>query len=81
MEILIWFVLGFGLAHIFQVTTKRWALWDKKTGWQFHHSLFGLASILIALFLPDLRWELIGFGLGIIFEHTLKCGFVFIKRW
>lgn len=81
MSSIIFFILGFLVAHIFQVTTKKWVLWDKRLGWQSHHILFGLALIVAAIFISDYRVPFIGLGLGIIVEYTLKCGFVFIKRW
>lgn len=75
------FILGFILAHLFQVYTKKWALWDKKIGCQVHHCLFGVILILLSLFFPRYRVELIASGLGVILEHTLKYGFRFLGRW
>jgi len=56
-------------------------MWDKRLGWQIHHSIFGLVLILMAPFLLNYKIELIFSGLGIIAQHTLSDGLVFIRRW
>ncbi len=81
ITIIVSFLIGFLLAHLFQILTVKWAMWDKKVGWQFHHSLFGLILIIISIWFPHSRAELVSAGIGIIAEHTWKCGFVFFKKW
>jgi hypothetical protein len=81
IKIFLFFSLGFLVSLIFEKTTKKWALWDEKVGWQFHHSLFGLGLILVALILGEYQIELISAGVGIIVQHTFSDGFVFLRRW
>jgi len=75
------FAGGFWVAFIFERKTKKWAMWDRKLGWQIHHSIFGLALFLVALFLPRHKIELIFSGLGIIFQYFLSDGLVFVRKW
>ncbi len=60
-----------------KITTKK--------GYHFHHSMYGLTSFLPVPIMIDnhhvlTTFMLIGLGLGIIIEHTIKCGFIFITK-
>ncbi len=46
-------------------------------GYRLHHSLYGIASILYGT--TNKNHFLIGFGIGIIIQHTLTDGFRFIS--
>jgi len=54
-------------------------------GYHFHHSMYGLTSFIVAPFtLTDnhiiTALILIGFGLGVIIDHTIEEGFIFITK-
>lgn len=56
-----------------------------KKGYHFHHSMYGLTSFLAVPVMIDNHHMLttvmlIGLGLGIIIEHTIQCGFVFLTK-
>ncbi len=48
------------------------------SGWRLHHSLYGLLFILLGLI--NKKVFLLGFGIGIIAQHTLTDGFWFLTR-
>ena len=55
----------------------------RKKGYHIHHSTYGLVCCLVAPFIANNIFETIffmGFGLGIIIEHTLHERFVFIEK-
>ena len=82
-------ILGFSSGFLFGF------LWDIATfkigtqhmahqnGYHYHHSLFGLISFLL---IPKLWGDInkalfaFGFGIGVILQHYLKDGFVFITK-
>jgi hypothetical protein len=66
---------------IFENITKKWALWNKKIGWQFHHSLIGLILVLLRLAFSPYRLELISAGVGVIIQYTALDGLIFIRKW
>jgi hypothetical protein len=77
------FLGGFVFALTWEVSTLRIGHWAYQKGYHFHHSLFGIAAFL---FVP-LFWEesnkvivLLGFGTGIIVQHSIKEGFRFITK-
>lgn len=80
MFYLLLFLLSYFLSWLFEKTTKRWAMWDKKIGWQIHHSIFGLLALILIPIFPIYIWELAAIGLGIIAQHTRSDGFVFLKK-
>lgn len=60
-----------------RITTKK--------GYHFHHSMYGLTSFFAAPIMINnnhvlTTLVLIGLGLGIIIEHTIQCGFVFLTK-
>jgi hypothetical protein len=66
-------------------TVKKLDRIGRHKGYHFHHSMYGLTSFMavpFALrnhhFLTTLI--LIGFGLGLIIDHTIEEGFVFITK-
>lgn len=54
-------------------------------GYHLHHSMYGVTSLFIVPFTAShhifTTIFLLGFGIGIIIEHTLEEGFVFISKW
>ncbi len=48
------------------------------SGYKLHHSLYGVFFLLISF--VSKKYFFLGFGLGIIFQHTLTDGFRFIQR-
>lgn len=60
-----------------RITTKK--------GYHFHHSMYGLTSFFAVPIMINNNHVLttivlIGLGLGIIIEHTIQCGFVFLTK-
>jgi hypothetical protein len=61
---------------------------DKLTtpkGYHLHHSMYGITSFVAVPFMFDhhhfaTTLFLLGFGLGVILEHTIQCGFVFLTK-
>ena len=54
-------------------------------GYHFHHSMYGVTSFMIVPFTLTnhhvlTTFILIGFGLGVIIDHTIEEGFVFITK-
>lgn len=47
-------------------------------GYKLHHSLYGI--IFLTIFLINKKSFYLGFGLGIIFQHTITDGFRFIQK-
>ena len=54
-------------------------------GYHVHHSMYGVTSLFIIPFTAGHHVMttifLLGFGIGIILEHTIEEGFVFISKW
>jgi hypothetical protein len=48
------------------------------SGYRMHHSLYGLLSV--AVFAVTKKHFFLGFGLGIIIQHTVTDGFWFITK-
>jgi hypothetical protein len=80
------FILGFTIAYIYEFGGKYLAklLFDDDNlgliiyGYRFHHSLYGLLAFFLASKNKDWFW--IGFGLGIIAQHTYFGRFEFISK-
>ena len=71
------FVYDYNPKKIEKITTKK--------GYHFHHSIYGLTSFFAAPIMINRHHVLttlmlIGLGLGIIIEHTIQCGFVFLTK-
>ena len=52
-------------------------------GYHFHHSIYGATSLFVVPFTLShftITLALIGFGLGVIIDHTLEEGFIFITK-
>jgi hypothetical protein len=49
------------------------------SGYKLHHSLYGLFFIILGLLRSKNFY--VWFGLGIIFQHTLTDGFLFIQKY
>lgn len=89
VRVLTFFILGFVMSRAWNYLTvyviKTYKCAHIK-GIHFHHSLFGVISIFLAVYFflnRDLEkfFILTSFGIGIIVEHTLSvCGFVFITK-
>jgi len=80
---LVGFLSGFVFAVLWGVTTPKIAYLSRQRGYHFHHSLFGLLAFLsVLLFRNDLNKSLfaLGFGLGVILQHTLSEGLIFITK-
>ncbi len=81
-------LLGFSSGFIFafllwKITASKIGYLTHQGGYHFHHSLFGLLAFL---FIPIFRSDsnktffIVGFGLGVILQHTIKERFVFITK-
>jgi hypothetical protein len=91
-EIVIFLVavfLGFFLSKfvsfIYDSTPEKIDRITTKKGYHVHHSIYGLGSFIVAPIMIDNHHVLttvvlIGLGLGIIIEHTIQCGFVFLTK-
>jgi len=69
--------------YIIQKKAKRWHHIGIKKGYHVHHSVYGLATFFFIPITIQNAFEtvcFVGFGVGIIVEHTLHDGFVFISR-
>lgn len=68
---------------IIQKKARRWHHIGIKKGYHLHHSMYGLALFaLTPITVGNLVETLavVGFGLGIIIEHTIHDGFVFVNK-
>lgn len=89
MEIL-YLLLGFSGGFIFGFVWEFVTMQILKTGkyahidgWHFHHSLFGLISFLVAYLSRNDFIKImffVGFGVGVITQHTITDRFVFLSR-
>lgn len=77
-------LFGYGFSDvIIQRKARRWHHIGIRKGYHFHHSLYGLAMFALTPITFGNIFEtlgLIGFGLGIIIEHTIHDSFVFINK-
>ena len=95
MQELILFLLAFSLGFsasrlwfVFSYRSNKVKKLDRvgrHKGYHFHHSIYGITSFMIVPFTLTnhhmlTTLVLIGFGLGIIIDHTIEEGFVFITR-
>ncbi|MFH0853130.1 MAG: hypothetical protein V1853_01880 [bacterium] len=74
---------GFVVGFIWETSTRKIIHLAHRNGYHYHHSLFGLVAFLfIPKFWYDLNKALFiaGFGLGIIIQHTINEGFIFITK-
>ena len=76
-------VIGFLFGVLWEISTDSIGHWACHKGYHFHHSLFGP---LMLFFIPWV-WHssghlffLLGGAAGIVFQHTLNEGFIFITR-
>lgn len=84
---IIYLILGFSSGFIFaflwEVSTLKIGHLAHQKGYHFHHSLFGLIAFLfIPKFWGDMNKVLFvfGFGTGVIIQHAIKEGFIFITK-
>lgn len=79
--LLIYTFLGYVFSDyiIVKKARKFHSVGRSKRGYHIHHSMYGVLSFLLAPFTVHSLF-LIGFGLGIIIEHTLTERFVFIEK-
>lgn len=83
--VIIGFFLSTFLSFIYDFTPEKIDRITTKKGYHVHHSMFGLTSFLVTPIMIDNHHVLttvvlIGLGLGIILEHTIQCGFIFITK-
>lgn len=78
------FVLGIITAFIYESLAKTVGIniFNKEalivSGYKLHHSLYGVFFLLFSL--VSQKYFFLGFGLGIIFQHTITDGFLFIQK-
>lgn len=64
-------------------TVKKLDRIGRHKGYHFHHSMYGLTSLFVVPFTLThfiVTMALIGFGLGVIIDHTIEEGFIFITK-
>ncbi len=74
---------GFFLGFLWEVSTLKIGHMAYRNGYHYHHSLFGLvAFLLLPKFWddPNKAFFVVGFGIGMITQHTVKEGFIFITK-
>lgn len=86
------FSLGFAASRLWFIFLYRSHPMVKKLdriglhkGYHFHHSMYGLTSFMVVPFTLTNNHVLttlilIGFGLGVIIDHTIEEGFIFITK-
>ncbi len=86
------FSLGFSASRLWFIFLYRSHPMVKKLdkiglhkGYHFHHSMYGLTSFMVVPFTITnnhvlITLILIGFGLGVIIDHTIEEGFIFITK-
>ncbi len=85
-----YFIGGYFFAFLWGFVTEKVLKIDhfaRQKGFHFHHSVFGLIGIPVAIFVlfyyknTELFFNILIFSGGVIVEHTLtKDGFVFITK-
>src|ERR1035437_6164287 len=64
-------------------TVKKLDRLGRHKGYHFHQSLYGATSLFVVPFTIThflVTLILIGFGLGVIIDHTIEEGFIFITK-
>lgn len=77
------FFSGFIFGFLWEISTSKIRHLAHQNGHHYHHSLFGLGAFLfIPKFLGDLNkmFFITGFGLGVIVQHAIKEGLIFITK-
>lgn len=76
------FLSGFIFGALWERSTKKISHLCHQGGYHFHHSLFGIFVLFFIPFVVDINKILfiICFGLGVITQHTIQDGFVFITK-
>jgi len=83
------FMLGFGWGWFWEARTKKIYHLAHVKGYHFHHSLYGIVSILLIPVIWHRNWlnkrsklisVSIGFSLGVITQHSRSDGFVSITK-
>jgi hypothetical protein len=79
------FLLSSFVSFIYNSSPEKVERLTTKKGYHIHHSMYGLTSFMAAPIMisnhhPLTTLILIGLGLGIITEHTIRCGFNFITK-
>lgn len=69
--------------YVIMKKAKRWHHIGIKKGYHIHHSMWGVAALALTPMTLSNIFEtvaLVGFGIGIIIEHTISDSFVFINK-
>lgn len=64
-------------------TVKKLDRLGRHKGYHFHHSIYGATSLFVVPFTIThfiVTLAFIGFGLGVIIDHTIEEGFIFITK-
>lgn len=78
------FILGIIAAFVYESLAKSIGIniFKKEalivSGYKLHHSLYGVFFLLFSL--VSQKYFFLGFGLGIIFQHTITDGFLFFQK-
>jgi hypothetical protein len=79
-------LIGFYCSHVqyfIYKRTRQLAVIGRQRGYHLHHSLFGLILYTLPLFIHMSLLQVffvVSIGTGIIIDHTLKEGFIFITK-
>ena len=85
-KIILAFILGFIAAYVYEILAYSVALrvFHQNNpgliigGYRLHHSLYGILFLILGA--AHKKEFYLGFGLGIIVQHTMYDGFWFISR-
>lgn len=78
-----WYIFTVESRHARVSKVKKLDRLGRHKGYHFHHSVYGLTSFIMVPFTLThftISLALIGFGLGVIIDHTIEEGFVFITK-
>jgi len=79
------FFLSKFISFVYDSYPEKFEKITTKKGYHFHHSMYGLTSFFAVPIMIDnnhvlTTFVLLGLGFGIIIEHTIQCGFIFITK-
>lgn len=83
-QVFLSFILGIIAAFVYESLAKPIGvnIFKKEalivSGYKLHHSLYGIFFLLFSLL--SKKYFFLGFGLGIIFQHTITDGFFFVQK-
>ncbi len=80
MTFLLWLISGIALATLYEYFVPKFFKKDALiiSGYRLHHSLYGLAGIILGLSLQNNH--LLALGIGILIQHTATDGFRFLSK-